>query len=167
MKKLIFLTIILTSAIWSYGQTWVWPPLSAFNQTTGAPAIRATAKYAADRAADSIGKIYDARIKALEAIVSAFPKIDTTEFTVKNGIISPKEKLTAYKASNDSRVGSLETFRTGIIDRVTKVETTTAELKVQVGNIQTGITPAQLQAVVDKFDSFKQSILTWSKGLSL
>ncbi|RUP39770.1 MAG: hypothetical protein EKK63_09025 [Acinetobacter sp.] len=76
MKKLLFLSLILASAN-CFAQTlppFQWPPLDAFNKTTGQPPIRNTAKYIVDRNNDSLQ--INQRITALEKGYNALPVIN-------------------------------------------------------------------------------------------
>lgn len=76
MKKLITIILILSTGL-TYGQTWQWPDvLRAFNQTTGAPGIRTTALYAAQRVNDSTAKVLRLEFKKADtALHNTLPKI--------------------------------------------------------------------------------------------
>jgi len=76
MKKLLAILLILSTGL-TYGQAWVWPDvLRAFNQTTGAPGIRTTALYAAQRINDSTAKVLRLEFKKADtALYNTLPVI--------------------------------------------------------------------------------------------
>ena len=89
MKKLLFILLILSTGIVN-GQTWVWPPLDAFNQKTGAPPIRQTALYAAQRINDSTAKVLRTDFsKADDALLSKLPAF-------RKGTLDSLDKLNFY-----------------------------------------------------------------------
>ena len=89
MKKLLFILLILSTGIVN-GQTWVWPPLDAFNQKTGAPPIRQTALYAAQRINDSTAKVLRTDFsKADDALLSKLP-------VFRKGTLDSLDKINIY-----------------------------------------------------------------------
>ena len=90
MKKLITVLLILSTGL-TYGQTWQWPDvLRAFNQTTGAPGIRQTALYAAQRINDSTAKVLRTDFsKADDALLSKLP-------VFRKGTLDSLDKINIY-----------------------------------------------------------------------
>ena len=89
MKKLLTILLILSTGL-TYGQTWVWPPLDAFNKTTGIPPIRNTALYAAQRINDSTAKVLRTDFsKADDALLSKLP-------VFRKGTLDSLDKLNVY-----------------------------------------------------------------------
>ena len=90
MKKLITILLILSTGL-TYGQAWVWPDvLRAFNQTTGAPGIRTTALYAAQRINDSTAKVLRTDFsKADDALLSKLP-------VFRKGTLDSLDKINIY-----------------------------------------------------------------------
>ena len=90
MKKLLFILLILSTGL-TYGQAWVWPDvLRAFNQTTGAPGIRTTALYAAQRINDSTAKVLRTDFsKADDALLSKLP-------VFRKGTLDSLDKINIY-----------------------------------------------------------------------
>ena len=89
MKKLLFILLILSTGL-TYGQTWVWPPLDAFNKTTGIPPIRNTALYAAQRINDSTAKVLRTDFsKADDALLSKLP-------VFRKGTLDSLDKINIY-----------------------------------------------------------------------
>ena len=90
MKKLLSIILILSTGI-AYGQTWQWPDvLRAFNQTTGAPGIRNTALYAAQRINDSTAKVLRTDFsKADDALLSKLP-------VFRKGTLDSLDKINIY-----------------------------------------------------------------------
>ena len=89
MKKLITILLILSTGL-TYGQNWIWPPLDAFNKTTGIPPIRNTALYAAQRINDSTAKVLRTDFsKADDALLSKLP-------VFRKGTLDSLDKLNIY-----------------------------------------------------------------------
>jgi len=90
MKKLLAILLILSTGL-TYGQAWVWPDvLRAFNQTTGAPGIRTTALYAAQRINDSTAKVLRTDFsKADDALLSKLP-------VFRKGTLDSLDKINIY-----------------------------------------------------------------------
>lgn len=157
MKKLLFLTIFLTSAIWSYGQTtkWVWPDvLRAFNQTTGAPGIRETAKYAADRVGDSITKVFDAKLKALEASFNKKLKDSMASLIPADG------KTIVVKDGKFTAVGGGTTDLTPFYDTIAKLDAKLTASNLLIANNLNSLTTrvTTLEGKVTALESWRVTI---------
>ena len=89
MKKFITIILILSTGL-TYGQNWIWPPLDAFNKTTGIPPIRNTALYAAQRINDSTAKVLRTDFsKADDALLSKLP-------VFRKGTLDSLDKINIY-----------------------------------------------------------------------
>jgi len=89
MKKLLTILLILSTGL-TYGQNWIWPPLDAFNKTTGIPPIRNTALYAAQRINDSTAKVLRTDFsKADDALLSKLP-------VFRKGTLDSLDKINIY-----------------------------------------------------------------------
>ena len=132
MKKLLFILLILSTGIVN-GQTWVWPPLDAFNQKTGAPPIRQTALYAAQRINDSTAKVLRTDFsKADDALLSKLPVFRKGTLDSLDKINIYLKQVTAVDTSWKATVAAQQATITAQGKLITDLTTQLSELKLWV-----------------------------------
>ena len=114
MKKLITILLILSTGL-TYGQTWQWPNLDLYSRA-GQVQIRNNIAYAVNRKADSLEKVFDAKLKLLEA------KNDKALKDSMASLIPPDNKTIVVKDGKFTAVGGGTTDLTPVYDTIAKLD---------------------------------------------
>ena len=114
MKKLITILLILSTGL-TYGQTWQWPNLDLYSRA-GQVQIRNNIAYAVNRKADSLEKVFDAKLKLLEA------KNDKNLKDSFATLIPPDNKTIVVKDGKFTAVGGGTTDLTPVYDTIAKLD---------------------------------------------
>jgi len=113
MKKLITILLILSTGL-TYGQTWQWPNLDLYSRA-GQVQIRNNIAYAVNRKADSLEKVFDAKLKLLEA------KSDKNLKDSFATLIPPDNKTIVVKDGKFTAVGGTANL-TPVYDTIAKLD---------------------------------------------
>ena len=114
MKKLLFILLILSTGL-TYGQTWQWPNLDLYSRA-GQVQIRNNIAYAVNRKADSLEKVFDAKLKLLEA------KNDKNLKDSFATLIPPDNKTIVVKDGKFTAVGGGTANLTPVYDTIAKLD---------------------------------------------
>ena len=114
MKKLLFILLILSTGL-TYGQTWQWPNLDLYSRA-GQVQIRNNIAYAVNRKADSLEKVFDAKLKLLEA------KNDKNLKDSFATLIPPDNVTIVVKDGKFTAVGGGTTDLTPVYDTIAKLD---------------------------------------------
>lgn len=114
MKKLLTILLILSTGL-TYGQNWQWPNLDLYSRA-GQVQIRNNIAYAVNRKADSLEKVFDAKLKLLEA------KNDKNLKDSFATLIPPDNKTIVVKDGKFTAVGGGTTDLTPVYDTIAKLD---------------------------------------------
>jgi len=114
MKKLLTIIIFFLASGICYGQAWQWPNLDLYSRA-GQVQIRNNIAYAVNRKADSLEKVFDAKLKLLEA------KSDKNLKDSFATLIPPDNKTIVVKDGKFTAVGGTANL-TPVYDTIAKLD---------------------------------------------
>ena len=152
MKKLLFILLILSTGL-TYGQTWQWPNLDLYSRA-GQVQIRNNIAYAVNRKADSLEKVFDAKLKLLEA------KNDKNLKDSFATLIPPDNKTIVVKDGKFTAVGGGTTDLTPVYDTIEKLDAKLTASNLLIANNLNSLTTrvTTLEGKVTALESWRVTI---------